>query len=157
MCLILDSEAIEAKVAKKDIVCYKIVCREKKEGDIKYITPYCHNIISSGSNLSNVPVVAKFDGNEISDSNFKKGTIKTTYYDTFMIDGGAIHSFSNKKDALREMNTFFKVFLEDDCKTYFLAECIIPKGTLYYTGISGGDRHKDYASRELIYKTIIDV
>ena len=72
-----------------------------------------------------------------------------------MIDDGAIHSFSSKKDALREKNTFFKVFLEDYYKAYFLAECIIPEGTLYYTGISGGDRHKDYASRELIYKTIL--
>lgn len=153
MCLRLASN-FQVKIAEEDIVCYKVVSRVKKNGHTKYRSPYRDKLISCGAKLNNVSVVAKSGRKEVSESDFKKCSV-TEEYGTFVINNGAIHSYANRVDAFVILKTFFINFFEDEYTTYFLAECIIPKGTPYYVGFY--DNHKSYASRELIYKTILDV
>jgi hypothetical protein len=153
MCLKLTSTP-NVKVAEEDIVCYKVVTRDRKYGHTKYRSPYLDRIISYGAKLDNVPVVAKLGRKEVSESDFKEGLVLTEEYGRFVIKGGAIHSYANKADALDSLNDYFRRLFADKYTTYFLVECIIPKGTPYYVG-KNYDDEKNYASRELIYKTIL--
>lgn len=112
MCLVI-GRCGKIKESTEDITCYKILEKTKKG----FITPY---------RMVPVDVESKIMRAE--------GEIKEyTEFDEEVkkVSKGVIHTFKNLDDAYRELE-FFMATSTSEFKVY---ECIIPRGTLYYTGV----------------------
>jgi hypothetical protein len=114
-----------AKIAKRDIVCYKLVVR----GNDGIVTYYQHSPICIGDTYHS----------------------EIEYSAEFHVIEKALHSFRKKEDAVKRMK----------CDTYLVPtviECIIPKGSTYYTGkyISAIGWLDSYASDCIKYIKILE-
>lgn len=144
MCLAVNKTK-RVKVAKEDIICYKVV---KRHGSY-YETPYRNQQIKLGAlyDESDNPMVVEHSCGFINDWN--GDTYKT-------IHGNAFHSFANLKDAKWEANDWGGYAYD-----IIVVECIIPKGTKYYEGFHGiyntsiGGYPDGYASERILYTSTI--
>jgi hypothetical protein len=124
------------KIAKKDIVCYKVLLHL---GEGAYITPYAERRLTLAEKRGQVDFVA--NGNK----SIAKNLIGLDrWYYRYKVNKGYIHTFKNRKDAVEEM-----IDWRTTCKkTPYVFKCIIPKGTEYYKG-TFGDVSKSYCSDKI--------
>lgn len=147
MCLYLND--IKPKIAKRDIVCYKILnCTSRlnwdtHEAEKMYTTPYQNTPINS-VNDDIIKGIRCFETNSStphilanSDLHYAKG-FKWTMH------GGCIHSYRYKKDA--DFMTIHSNFIKGHEEVIF--KCVIPKGTEYYKGIDALGQ-ENYASKKI--------
>lgn len=128
MCLFTNQKM--AKVAKKDIVCYKVVKLSSYDGI--YRSPFMHT-----------PLDKTLDGKQAYGKivyNWGRSTYETISRDnpyedkpkfSYIVEDGAIHSYKNLNGAKRLVKFFGKRDNEDE---YHIFECIIPIGSDYYVG-----------------------
>ena len=123
MCL--ESKTIFPKIAKEDIICYKVI-------DIKGYSVYNRSY--------------QYDEHKINKANGGSRLIKDILFYFFDREKypfvryvfGTLHSFAFEKYAL---NLFIRLRKND---SYTIWECVIPKGSLYFEG-----RYYEYGSRKL--------
>ena len=123
MCL--ESKTIFPKIAKEDIICYKVI-------DIKGYSVYNRSY--------------QYDEHKINKANGGSRLIKDILFYFFHRKKypfvrcvfGILHSFAFKEYAL---NLFIHLGKSD---SYTIWECVIPKGSLYFEG-----RYYEYGSRKL--------
>lgn len=128
----------KTKVAKKDIVCYKILTDRRGLSLSCYRTPFTGDPITLGDYVE-----AKGD----------KGIVNMLPTDGYKceVSEGFIHVFKYHKDAVR-------VATNQNMDGYFIADpvivkCIIPKGTRYYVGVFENTFLPSYATEALQYGT----
>lgn len=139
MCLVLNEECLKInelcfKTANKDIVCYKVLTRIFGTGEIK--TPFANTVLSeevmNGEKLFVAEGYPKIS--------FRRKRPSVEY--------GLIHTFVTKKEAISLYETLKRYSIDAE---FFLAKCIIPKGTKYVSGIMEtvkGDK-KTYGSESI--------
>ena len=123
MCL--ESKTIFPKIAKEDIICYKVI-------DIKGYSIYNRSY--------------QYDEHKINKANGGSRLIKDILfyffyrkrYSSFAYVFGILHSFAFKGYALNLFNNLRKD------NSYTIWECVIPKGSLYFEG-----HYYEYGSRKL--------
>ena len=150
MCLYI-AEHPKQKTAKEDIKCYKVLAAyphyEKGkiiEGKTKYVSPYRNMQYYLGETIR------------------ERGRVKREYEDGFadlpMISGGCLHTFTNLDQAIDFADNRYPSY--NIHREWAVVECIIPKGTKYYEGMTGGPNPRSsYASKvlrvtdKIVYKT----
>lgn len=149
MCLAVNKTK-RVKVAKEDIICYKVIKRIGKGVGLRYETPYRDQPIQLRTlyDESNNPMVVEHSCGFIQDWNGDE-------YKS--IHGNAFHSFAKLKDAKWEANDWGT----GDDYNMIVVECIIPKGTKYYKGFHGiyntsiDGYPEGYASEKILYTSTI--
>lgn len=141
MCLYLKD--IKPKVAKRDIVCYKILNRtscfnwDTHEVEYMYTTPYQHTPINS-VNDDIIKGIRCFEPNSSTPHISSSSDLFCLKEFEWVMRGGCIHSYRYEKDANFMINDFEQVIFK----------CIIPKGTEYYKGIDSIGQ-ENYASKKI--------
>lgn len=132
MCLTVDTELYGYKlmIAKKDITCYKILYRTNANDSSGtwYKTPWYNFVMRL-----NIPYKEHGDFD----------IVRNSVGGRFFVNGGGFHSFAYEEDARTYINDMWLGSL-------VIAECVIPKGSEYYTGIFGS--YKCYCSKEIVLK-----
>jgi len=125
MCL--SKTSIYPKIAKKDILCYKIAKQVSKGELIRYKAPY--QIENHYYELNSTQVAV----------NFKDCSIDRRIFHGY-------HSFRNWKSVKKEMLYWelYRIYHK-----MVVIECIIPKSTRYYKGRFEPDTLKCFASEKL--------
>ena len=126
MCL---SNISKQKVAERDIVVFKYVYWD--EDRKAYLTPFQHAKIIIGRTYTSALDVQKKKGGNIV--------------------GVGLYSFRNKRDVFDNARIDKMIRHQH---TFHVVRCIIPKGSLYYTGIFD-DSTPSYVSNTLTYEEII--
>jgi len=111
------------KIATKDIICYKILTRYNN----KFYTYYRYKRIKIGSEYYSQILLMY--------NRLRK---------QYCIEKG-LHSFKFKKDAMNYLKYFLNYSI--------VAKCVIPKGSIYYTGTFDYVRYA-YASNKIKYLNI---
>ena len=131
----------KTKVAKKDIVCYKILTERRGLILSFYRTPFTSNPITLGDYVE-----AKGDKDIVN-------ILPTDGYNC-EVSEGFIHTFKYRKDAVR--------IATNECRDGYyidnpvIVKCIIPKGTRYYAGVFENTFLPSYATEALQYGTKVD-
>lgn len=141
MCLYI-GEHPKQKTAKENIKCYKVLAAyptyEKgkiiEEVETKYFTPYQNTQYYLGETIR------------------EEGRVKRGYEDEFRslptISGGCLHTFAKLDQAISFANHRYPMYTIH--QEWVVVECIIPKGTKYYEGMTGPRNPKSsYASKVL--------
>ena len=154
MCLFIKDKNLKPKVAKKNIVCYKIIktnnlyCNTTKSGgEYRFITPFQGAFVELG-----MTVEAKGTDEKPKDIYWwVPRRVKNKGYNNF-VNEGFIHSFRTLEAAKKSFTLDDYTFtLSEDC--CYIVKCIIPKGTKYYEGIFEDTMLSCYASEKLTYGT----
>ena len=127
MCLTITNNQT-SKVATKDIICYKYLHNLED----KLYTPVFENEIKIGNT-------------------YESKLIMRDEYDDKAITVG-LHSYLNMKTIDNVTYCKFVINHRD-----VIVECIIPKGSVYYTGYHSNKRCEGYASDTIVYKRIVPV
>lgn len=136
MCLVVSSDRLRPKVAKEDLVCYKIL---EVFGDVYLRTPFRCASVHLGEQM-----VSALDENPI---------VKEVRY--------GLHTLCDKEEAVELLKTYRDVF---KCQ-FVLVRCVIPKGARFYKGkylsnnfrVAGGELGS-YCSDRIVYDNqVIDV
>ena len=141
MCLYLKN--IKPKIAKRDIVCYKILNRTSRfnwdtnEMEEMYTTPYQHTPINS-VNDDIIKGIRCFEPNSSTPHISSSSDLFCLKGFKWAMRGGCIHSYRYKNDANFMIDDFEQVIFK----------CIIPKGTEYYKGIDAIGQ-ENYASKKI--------
>jgi len=134
MCLYINSDSLNGKIADKNIICYKLILLDYGVGTgCKVYTPYQYMSIERNC------TTLKAKG---------ETTIESWIWGEPVIEAGAIHTFADLDSAVNSLI---------DCESqYRLIKCYIPKGTVYYEGtfkVTDGRktyvRVKSYASEQI--------
>ncbi len=133
MCLIVNKENRNAKVAENDIICYKLMYGYKDDisNGIRIITPY---------QLKELP----FNETIVAEGRATKHTDEDDANQK-LIGQGVIHSYSTLDGAVDDMLNFGGGNI--------VFKAIIPKGTKYYVGNFDGT--PAYGSKKLIITDMI--
>ena len=123
MCLFVNTQY---KIAKEDIVCYKIL---EKDYNGNLFSPYTFF-------RWNLNKLTKAKGKPCLDSKKTKN-----------ITAGYFHTYKTSIAAKKDLKLW-------PCLNHLICECIIPKGTKYWEGLYAG--HKGFASKNLIIKSKLD-
>lgn len=150
MCLFVKNNNV--KVAKKDIVCYKVLKYMKSSnsptGTI-LCTPFANQMVSE----------------EIVNGNFDFEAVGTPKIEQendneYSISEGYIHTCADKEsaDAVYLQCVYYH---ESYCANKFeIYECVIPKGTRYYEGVLSHDKlisRASYASEKIRFVKKLDI
>ena len=124
MCL--ETKQVKAEIAKKNIVCYKILSKHVGEKGVEYYSPiYYHFWFANKPNkdihFASSPYWVKGEDKK---ETFNRDTKETCYE----VCSGYFHTYKNKEDAMRTVSTSWGEY------KYVVVRCIIPKGTRYYEG-----------------------
>ena len=123
--------------ATEDIPCYKVlICTTNRKGEKEWSTPYKQTPITEAQLCGLTP----FYSDDIFDSHIFISKDRE-------VNGGAIHTFRNERDALREAKGGW---LTQDGKETHVFRCIIPKGVIYVKGWYDND--EAFASKQIIFK-----
>lgn len=128
MCLI--SRTNKPKVAKKDIVCYKVLRRTNPIWSVSgfetfYTSDPLPDVVISGK--QDFIAQGKFRC-ELSEG----GVIEYIFCGTYNIDYGQIHTYKSLKDVKKSFDCSIKSLKDDhECVVF---KCIIPQGTKYFKG-----------------------
>jgi len=115
--------------AKKDIVCYKVL---EKEKDFGYRTPYYKMVCHIGTTVQALPLTTKLP-------------IKSLRGNNNVICEGFIHAFMFLEEAV-----FLKCNLRmEQGGDFVVVKCIIPKGTLYYKGLNNGRNLQEICAKTM--------
>jgi hypothetical protein len=144
MCLSIftPTKKVETKIAKKDIVAYKVLIRRKKIPNNKifddeaYTTPYTNTRVELGKSI-----IARSNGRLMSNLRYYSTTLQQPVYD---YDSGeyiyqttftyGVHSYSNMITALAKSKHLQRTLLDVNEFNHFEAvvvKAFIPKGTEY--------------------------
>ena len=126
MCL--ESKTIFPKIAKKDIVCYKVIDIENYSVFNRNYQYNEHKINKAIGGFMLIKYILFYFFHFF----YKKPYIFIRYY------SGILHSFKSKDYTLNLFNNLRKD------ESYTIWECIIPKGSLYFEG-----HYNEYGSRKL--------
>lgn len=156
MCLSVLNQ--KEKIAKEDIICYKVLNRVIDDnGNLHLTTPFCNKPITDDI----------LKGKPFRPDRRTKYQIE---YDNLYPDrcgAGWIHVIDDKKIAVRvlrneraifeSLTKFFKSIKEKfkNKKEILLYECIIPKGTKYISGYNSWG--SGYAAKKIIFKREIKI
>lgn len=129
MCLVVSSNRLRPKVAKEDLVCYKIL---EVFGDVDLRTPFRYASVHLGEQM-----VSELDENPI---------VKEVRY--------GIHTLCDKEEAIELLKTYRDTFKH----RFLLVRCVIPKGARFYKGkylstyfrVAGGELGS-YCSDRIVY------
>lgn len=133
MCMTIIIECqklLEPKVAKKDIVCWKLMATEQRSEReyVSYFYGYVYEL--NRKEALNKPMEVEL----------KSFDLSTRQYQV----GAAFHSYKITKKA----RTYIGI------KHGILVECIIPKGAKYYEGVNGMD--ECYTSDSIVPLRVLD-
>ena len=123
------------RIAKKDIVCYKVLIHL---GSGAYVTPYTQRHLTYAEKKGKLDFVAT--GDKITLVNLVG---LSRFFFRYKVSKGYIHTFKNKADAAIEMADWRR-----HKNPPYVFKCIIPKGTEYYKGIFGRTM-KSYCSDKI--------
>ena len=129
MCLV--TKQSQSKIASKDITCYKVLLKlENKINDVVfYVSPVWHfTYFSNYTDLNNKVFKAeKAYGLENSpDDDLEPSCIDD---DTYKLNSGFFHMYKDYDSAVKAINNA-------PLESYVIFECVIPKGSHYYEGIT---------------------
>jgi hypothetical protein len=132
--------------AEEDIICYKCV-QIPYENWFKLKTSilrFLKLIKHYQTYYTEIPIVV---GAQVSASPFSTlSDLKFIEKYYRRIEGGFIHSFVSKKDAI----AFAK-----DCSYVDVVQCVIPAGTYYFEGFNSFDNTPGFASTKIKYVKVI--
>lgn len=140
--------------ANDDLVCYKLVARNKETGELK--SPFVCTNLTANERLtatwySGKNIAWKFNGHEVDISSLCNGIE--------MVNGGCFHSFRFKDQAFDFLWNDVPLHydhIKDDAYELVVYECIIPKDSkVIFSGLFPirDDRgHFSFASSEIIIK-----
>lgn len=139
MCLFTNKK--ECDIAKEDIICYKVLRSHIKffKDESKLYSPIRNYYYCDKENIIGNKLVCPEFSNNVS--------FYVPYY-CYSVDRG-IHGFKDKDSALVFIDNLFNI----TCNiyyTYYLYECIIPKGSKYYEGINN-----DICSEKMIVNKLL--
>jgi len=164
MCLFLEENKRTVKIAKDDIVCYKVMLRIiYSDGTVVFATPFQDDIVEKEILQGEKPYVAKVPG--VGDDRVDISTDEFPLIYSYRHGGwgnsigrGAIHTFTSQKSA-KSQAAWFRFITStskgDTARAYVIFKCIIPKGTQYFQGKCDCERNS-FASRQIIFKEILN-
>ena len=134
MCLI--TKQSDAKIASKDITCYKVLLKLENEinNTIFYVSPFWHfTYFSNRTDLDNKVFKAeKTYGLE----SVHGDDLKPTYIDnepvSYELNSGFFHMYKDYDSAVKAI----KRLVPREKESYAVFECVIPKGSRYYEGFT---------------------
>jgi len=130
-------KAIKPNVAKQDIVCYKVFINSY--GILR--TPFQNAYVSDEMVLKGLKPMCAIGPETVQFSH--QSNLDNKYL--FNVFEGFIHTYKSLKSA-KEMA---RQLLFSICISYSIYKCIIPGGTIYYSGKDDYGR-PSYASKEII-------
>ena len=142
MCLVIIShEKPEAKIAEKDIHCYKLIT----------FGPYSY---SSLSLRLRTPFI--WDGVELGVRNHESSPMRPSLApeksgkrgNWWEINGGGYYTYANLEDT-KNAAIYMQKYEAYNQKQYIVLHAVIPKGTKYYEGTCDGK--SSYESKDVIY------
>lgn len=148
MCLYI-GEHPKQKTAKENIKCYKVLAAyptyEKgkidEKAETRYFTPYQNMQYYLGETIR------------------ENGRVKREYEDGYCgyadpmpkISGGCLHTFAKLDQAISFANHRYPMYTIH--QEWVVVECIIPKGTKYYEGLTGPRNPKSSYASKVLYVT----
>lgn len=149
MCLIISKkdspERPSLKVAEEDIVCYKILEKNKRSiFKVAYVSPIFN---------MNVRLYKKYDNGGPEQEVVYGDPIKSCG-NAWCVGDGFFHLYKNKEEALKDVETYNGTNMLDSHSKYVCMLAIIPKGTEYIEG-NGGlffNGRNAIATKSVIYK-----
>jgi hypothetical protein len=144
MCFIIHPKHPVAKIAKKDIVCYKLLWHI--EGEFRSIAMnyrYKLNKLNDKIILKTISYICGFD--------YDPPDVLYCIGDKITIIKDGYHSYSSKRTAISELAVFTEFALNKGTEDK-IHECIIPKGELYYFN----PKNHEYVSTNIIIKESIN-
>ena len=134
MCLFTKQN--KAKVAKEDIVCYKVV--ELNFNNI-FMTPFRYTKL--GTNLEGLSLKAEVHSMVVNKNGelIAKDIVVPNPYGTeniyeYVVEDGAVHSYKSIDGAKKLVNFFSQGGRNGKQVFYHIFECVIPSGSEYYVG-----------------------
>lgn len=140
MCLVTTD--IKHKIAKEDIVCYKLM---HYLGGDEWRTPY-QNFLVVLDVIEGKKDFCADDGEDL-----PKDITPNMSSNIFYVGGGYIHTYASEIDAKVEKNQYPTNYLH-----LSVFECIIPKGTKYLEGQDCDYMHEYASERIRFVKKIYD-
>lgn len=134
MCLVTNQS--QSKIASKDITCYKVLLKLENEisNTVFYVSPVRHFIyFSNRTDLNNKVFKAeKAYGLE----NSPDDDLEPTYIDnepvSYELNSGFFHMYKDYDSAVKAI----KRLVPREKESYAIFECVIPKGSRYYEGVT---------------------
>ena len=134
MCLV--TEQLESKIASKDIICYKVLLKLENEisNTVFYVSPVRHfTYFSNRTDLNNKVFKAE---KAYWLENSPGDDLKPTYIDneliSYELNSGFFHMYKDYDSAVKAI----KNSIPGEKESYTIFECVIPKGSHYYEGIT---------------------
>lgn len=131
MCLI--TKQSQSKIASKDITCYKVLLKLENEinNTVFYISPVRHfTYFSNRTDLDNEVFQAE---KSYLFENSPDDDLKPTYIDnepvSYELNSGFFHMY-------KDYDSSVKAIKNSPLESYVIFECVIPKGSHYYEGIT---------------------
>ena len=134
MCLV--TKQSQSKIASKDITCYKVLLKLENEinNTVFYVSPVRHfTYFSNRTDLNNKVFKAeKAYGLE----NSPDDDLEPTYIDnepvSYELNSGFFHMYKDYDSAVKAI----KRLVPREKESYAVFECVIPKGSHYYEGVT---------------------
>ena len=139
MCLvIISNEKPKAKIAEKDIHCYKLITFSPYISRVILKTPFiCDDIELGVRNHESSPMRPSL----APEKSGKRGN-------WWEINGGGFYTYTNLEDAKNDA-IYMQKYEAYNQKQYIVLHAVIPKGTKYYEGTCDGK--SSYESKDVIY------
>lgn len=131
MCLVTNQS--QSKIASEDITCYKVLLKLENEisNTVFYVSPVRHfTYFSNRTDLNNKVFKAeKAYGLE----NSPDDDLEPTYIDnepvSYELNSGFFHMYKDYDSAVKAVKS-------SPLESYVIFECVIPKGSHYYEGVT---------------------
>ena len=127
MCLI--TEQLKPKIASKDITCYKILLLTS---DNFYISPHRYFTFFENQVNPNKVFKAKKSWWTINIHGDDLELFNDNGIDAFTLNSGFFHMYKDYDSAVKAI----KRLVPREKESYVIFECVIPKGSHYYEGIT---------------------
>ena len=129
MCLV--TKQSESKIASKDITCYKVLLLTS---DNFYISP--HKFFAFFENQVNSKKVFQAEKSwwleNVPGDDLESNYIDDNGVDTYELNSGFFHMYKDYDSAVKAI----KNSVRREKESYTIFECVIPKGSHYYEGIT---------------------
>ena len=134
MCLI--TKQSKSKIASEDITCYKVLLKLENEinDTVFYISPVRYfTYFSNRTDLDNKVFKAE---KAYWLENYPGDDLKQTYIDnepvSYELNSGFFHMYKDYDSAVKAV----KIIVPREKESYAVFECVIPKGSRYYEGVT---------------------
>ena len=127
MCLV--TEQLKSKIAFEDITCYKVLLLTS---DNFYISPHRHFTFFENQVNPNKVFKAKKSWWTINIHGDDLELINDNGIDAFTLNSGFFHMYKDYDSAVKAV----KILVPREKESYAVFECVIPKGSRYYEGVT---------------------